>query len=62
MCKGYGELAVDGKVVRCLMATHGYHYLMHIPCAAPGSIHSIRFTVLVVRADNQHRLWKHPWF
>ena len=34
--------------------------IMHIPLTAPCCIHGVGPSVLVISADNQHWLWKHP--
>lgn len=36
------------------------HFMVTYLCASC-SVHSIRVTVLVIRSDNQHRLWEHEY-
>ena len=55
-----GKVWIVSKVVGRLMRTKRDDNLMHIPLAAPSSVHGIGFAVFVVSANNQHGLWKYP--
>ena len=60
--ESHRELVVPLKVVCRGMHAHRYEYLPSVPLAAPGCVHRIRCPVLVVGADDEHRLREHPWF
>src|SRR5574344_1022175 len=60
--KCHGKIRAVVQVVGGGMRTHGNHDLLCVPLTAPSSIHSIGLAVLVVCADNQYWLWKHPRF
>ena len=54
------EILATVEVLRCGMRPHRNHDLIHVPLAAPGSVHRVRTPIGIVCADNQHRLRKHP--
>ena len=49
-------LTFSAQTERTIAFDNLYHFIENL--TAPGSVHGVRLTFLVISADNQHGLWQ----